>query len=95
MEIQPLRTQIEKTIQTLLGLVVLEHPNGFPRSESNLYLVAASGKILWKAEKPDPNTLFSRVRLNDDQTLSAYTTGGHACDLELKTGKLIEFTRIA
>lgn len=95
MEIQPLRTQIEKTIQTMLGLVVLEHPNGFPRSESNLYLVTPGGKILWKAEKPDPNTLYSRVRLNDDQTLSAYTTGGHACDLELKTGKLIEFTRIA
>lgn len=95
MEIQPLRTQIEKTIQTMLGLVVLEHPNGFPRSESNLYLVTPNGKILWKAEKPDPNTLYSRVRLNDDQTLSAYTTGGHACDLELKTGKLIEFTRIA
>lgn len=94
MEIQPLRTNIEKTIQTMLGLLVLEQPNGFPRYESNLYIVTASGKILWKAEKPDPNTLYSRVRLNDDETISAYTIGGHACDLELKTGKLIGFTRI-
>ncbi|MCX7753951.1 MAG: hypothetical protein N2117_01725 [Anaerolineales bacterium] len=95
MEIQPLRTNIEKTIQTMLGLLVLEQPNGFPRYESNLYIVTASGKILWKAEKPDPNTLYSRVRLNDDETISAYTIGGHACELELKTGKLIGFTRIA
>ncbi|MCS6993815.1 MAG: hypothetical protein NZP74_08275 [Anaerolineales bacterium] len=94
MEIQPLRTNIEKTIQTMLGLLVLEQPNGFPRYESNLYIVTASGKILWKAEKPDPNTLYSRVRLNDDETISAYTIGGHACELELKTGKLIGFTRI-
>lgn len=95
METQPLRTSIEKTIQTMMGLLVLEHPNGFPRAESNLYVVASSGKILWKAQKPDPNTLFSRVRLNDDETISAYTTGGHACELELKTGKLIGFSKIS
>ncbi|PWH17397.1 MAG: hypothetical protein DDG60_02075 [Anaerolineae bacterium] len=95
MEIQPLRTSIEKTIQTMLGLLVLEQPNGFPRYESNLYIVTASGKILWKAEKPDPNSLYSRVRLNDDETISAYTTGGHACELDLRTGKLLGFTQIA
>lgn len=95
MEIQPLHTPIDKFIQTRMGLLVLEQPNGFPRYESNLYVVAASGKIAWKAEKPDPNTLYSRVRLNDDETISAYTTGGHACELDLKTGKLISFSRIS
>ncbi len=95
METQPLRTSIEKTIQTMMGLLVLEHPNGFPRTESNLYVVTSSGKILWKAQKPDPSTLFSRARLNDDETISAYTTGGHACELELKTGKLISFSKIS
>jgi len=94
METQPLHTSVEKTIQTMMGLLVLEQPNGFPRGESNLYVVTSSGKILWKAQKPDPNTLFSRVRLNDDETISAYTTGGHACELELKTGKLIGFNKI-
>lgn len=95
MENQPLHTSIEKSIQTMLGLLVLEQPNGFPRYESNLYVVSISGKILWKAEKPDPNTLYSRVRLNDDETISAYTIGGHACELELKTGKLMSFSRIS
>ena len=90
MELQPLHTKIDKSIQTKIGSIILENPDRFPYTESNLYCVAPNDKILWKAEKPDPSTLYSRVRLNEDgATLSAYTTGGHACDLELKTGKII------
>ena len=90
MDTQPLHTRIEKIIQTRVGLIVLENPDRFPRSESNLYCVSTNQKILWKAEKPDVSTLYSRVRLNEDgTTLSTYTIGGHACDLELSTGKLI------
>ncbi len=95
MDIQPVHTSIDKAIQTMQGMLVLEAANGFPRFDSNLYIVGASGKIIWKAQKPDANTLYSRVRLNDDETISAYTTSGHACELELKTGKLISFTKIA
>jgi len=96
MDIQPLHTKIEKTIQTVAGEIVLENPTGFPRGESNLYSVDPySGKILWRAEKPDAYTLFSRVRLSEEGlTVSAYTTSGHACDLELRTGKLISHTII-
>lgn len=90
MDIQPLHTKIDKIIQTRIGLVVLEVPDRFPYTDSNLYCIAPNNQVLWKAEKPDPNTLYSRVKLNDDgATLSTYTIGGHACDLELKTGKLI------
>ena len=79
----------------MFGHIALESPNGFPRSESNLYCVSPNGKLVWKAEKPDVNALFSRVRLNEDgNTFSAYTIGGHACELELKTGKLISYTSI-
>ncbi|HLO32854.1 MAG TPA: hypothetical protein VK249_27165 [Anaerolineales bacterium] len=95
MDIEPLHTKIDKTIQTRVGSIVLESSDRFPRSECNLYCIASNGKILWKAEKPNPDTLYSRVRLNEDgTTLSAYTIGGHACDLELSTGKLISQTTI-
>ncbi|MEB2333762.1 MAG: hypothetical protein OZ914_05525 [Anaerolineaceae bacterium] len=95
MDIQPLYTKIDKTIQVNAGVIVLENPSGFPRNESNLYLLGHDGTILWKAEKPDAGTFFSRVRLNDDsETFSAYTIHGHACELALKTGKLISFTSI-
>jgi hypothetical protein len=95
MELQPLHTKIDKIIQIRIGSVVLESPDRFPFTESNLYCVAPNDRILWKAEKPNPNTLYSRVRLNEDgATLSSYTTGGHACELDLNTGKLLSQTTI-
>ena len=95
MEDGPLHTKIEKSILTQLGEIVLEDPHGFPRHESNIYLVSKEGKITWKAEKPDADTLFSRMRLNEDgQTLSTYTLDAHACDLDLRTGKIVRQTRI-
>lgn len=95
MEIQPLHTKVEKTIQTLFGSVVLESTGGFPKNESNLYCASPDGKVLWHAEKPDPYTLYSRVKLNEDgATLSTYTLGGHACDLDLRTGKILSKTSI-
>ena len=95
MELQPLHTKVEKSIQTMFGVVVLESPDGFPRIESNLYCVSADGKIVWRAEKPDPQTLYSRVKFNEDgATLSTYTLGGHDCELELKTGKILSKTSI-
>jgi hypothetical protein len=95
MDVVALYTQIEKTIQINAGVIVLENPSGFPRNDTNLYLINQYGEILWKAEKPESGTFFSRVKLNEDgDTFSAYTIGGHACELELRSGKLISFTRI-
>jgi hypothetical protein len=93
MDVEALYTQVEKIIQVNAGVIVLENPVGFPYNETNLYLINQKGEILWKAEKPVPGTSFSRVKLNEDgDTFSAYTLGGHACDLELRSGKLISFT---
>lgn len=95
MNIQPLHTKIDRAIQSSYGTIVLEDPMGFPRGESNLYCIASDGKIVWKAEKPDPYTLYSRVRFNEDGlTLSTYTLSGHACDLDLGTGKILSKTSI-
>jgi len=95
MEINPLHTKVDKFIQTRQGTVVLESPNGFPRGESNLYCISTDEKIVWNAEKPEPYTLYSRVKLNEDgATLSTYTLSGHACELDLKTGKILSKTSI-
>ncbi len=95
MEINPLHTKIDKSIQTMHGYVILENPDGFPRGESNLYCISANGKIVWKAEKPSADTLYSRVRFNEDgMTLSTYTINGHACDLDPGTGKILSQTSI-
>jgi hypothetical protein len=94
MDFAPLHTQAVKTIVTKVGLLVLEALDGFPRGESNLYCLGGSGVLVWAAEKPDPNTLYSRVRLNDDETISAYTVSGHSCELNLKNGKIFQAIKI-
>ena len=95
MDIKPIHTKVEKSIQTNFGFVVLESPEGFPHGESNLYCVSGDGKMVWTAQKPDPYTLYSRVKLNEDgATLSTYTLSGHACELELGTGTILSKTSI-
>lgn len=90
MDVKPLHTKIEKSIQTIVGTILLENPDQFPRGDTNLYCITPAGKIVWMAEKPEPYTLYTRVKLNEDgATLSTYTLGGHACDLELSTGKIL------
>lgn len=89
-EIEPLHTQVQKTIHTVVGIIVLEEPLGFPVDESNLYCIGPSGHILWKADKPEPAGLYSRVMLNTDSyTLSAYAVTGQACEIELSSGHLL------
>lgn len=92
MDIKPLHTTVEKTIQIKNGTVIMESHSGFPFSDSNLYLIAPNGTIIWKAEKPEPKTLFSKVKLNDDMTLSTFTISGQLCEINMDTGKIISST---
>jgi outer membrane protein assembly factor BamB len=89
-ERRPRHTKIEKEIVTALGVVVLEHPVGYVRDESNLYCVSNDGKILWFAELPEQNILYTRVRFDDlGEKLLTYSVRGHACEIDPKTGKLL------
>jgi hypothetical protein len=95
MEITPLHTKADKVIQLTGGMIVLEDPKGFPSNESNLYYVSLEGTILWRAEKPEPQALYSRMRLNENgRTLSTYTLGGHSCELDVQTGRILSQTKI-
>lgn len=89
MEIVPIYTKIEKIIEIKTGTIVMESPNGFPIEEANLYMLSPTGETLWKAEKPDPKILFAKVKLNDNYTISTFTTNGLFCDINLETGKII------
>lgn len=83
-------TQIEKTLDTVSGKVVLENPTSYPRDESNLYCIGVDGSIVWFAERPEGGAHYSRVRFDDrGEKLITYSTRGHACEVDLKTGALI------
>jgi hypothetical protein len=87
---QPRHTKIVKVIALKGGNVVLEDHARYPLSESNLYFLSEAGEPIWDAERPAPDAHYIRVKLDDDaMQLSAYTTGRHACELDLKTGKLL------
>ncbi len=87
---QARHTKIEKVIAIREGNVILEDHVRYPLAESNLYFVSEYGETIWDAERPAPDAHYIRVRLDEDgKHLSAYTTGRHACDIDLKTGKLI------
>jgi len=89
-EIDARYTRIDKTIDSVVGKVVLENAASYPRDESNLYCVSTAGKIVWFAERPDDGSHYSRVRFDDQgEKLLTYSTHGHACELDLKTGKLL------
>lgn len=89
-ELHPRHTKIEKLIEVSSGTAILEQYSGYPLGESNLYFVTSTGELLWHAERPAPDAHYIRVRLNEDgKTLSAYTTGRHACEIDLKTGSLL------
>ncbi len=88
--LQPRHTRIEKVIAVKDGNVILEDHNRYPLGESNLYFVSEIGEPIWDAERPAPDVHYIRLRLDDGgMKLSAYTTGNHACELDLKTGKLL------
>ena len=94
-EIEPLHTEVQKTIQTIVGIIVLENPSGFPFSESNLYCVNGKGETVWKAEKPEPTGLYNRAMLNmDGNSLSAYAVTGQACEIDLRNGHLLNQVKI-
>ncbi len=89
-DLKPRHTQIEKAINTTLGNVILENPVGYPRDESNLYCIANDGTLLWFAALPEAGAFYSRVKFDDQgEKLLTYSTRGHACEIDLKTGKLL------
>lgn len=89
MQITPLHTSVEKLIELKRGVVVLESTNGFPLNETNLYMLSPNGDVLWKAEKPAANTIFTKVKLNEDSSISTFTNSGQFCEIDIETGKII------
>jgi hypothetical protein len=88
--IEPRHTTIVSVIEVNTGRAILEDHARYPLSDSNLYFVSRDGEAVWEAERPAPDAHFIRVRLNDDgRSLSAYTTGRQACEIDLKSGKLL------
>jgi hypothetical protein len=88
-------TEIEKEINVQIGTVILEKPAGHPRGEANLYCLGQDGAVIWVAQLPEVGALYTRVKFDDQgEKLLTYSTRGHACEIDLQTGKLLNQTSI-
>ena len=86
----PRYTRITKVITVSGGKAILEDHTRYPPGECNLYFLADNGSLVWHAERPTPETHYIRVRLSEDgRVLSAYTTDAIACEIDIKSGKLL------
>lgn len=86
----PRHTRITKVITVAAGKAILEDYPRYPADASNLYFLDKSGELLWYAETPAPETHYIRVKLSQDgRTLSGYTTDSTACEIDIKSGKLL------
>src|SRR5437016_3967889 len=89
-DFKPRYTGIEKEINAQIGTVILENPSGHPRTEPNLYCVGQDGKVIWVAQVPEVGALYTRVKFDEQgEKLLTYSTRGHACEIDLQTGKLL------
>ena len=87
---KPRHTRIQKVISVTAGKAILEDHTRHPATESNLYFVGENGELVWQAERPTPQSLYIKVKLNQDgRTLSAYTTDSTACEIDIRSGKLL------
>ena len=94
-DIKPIHTPVLKTIQTLVGTIVLEDPIGYSRDETNLYCIGRNGEVVWQAEKPGREALYNRVMLNKDgNSLLTYTITDQACEIDLFSGKLMSQVKL-
>lgn len=89
MQITPLYTSVEKHIELKKGVIVLESPNGCPLNETNLYMIDSYGDIIWKAEKPAQNVLFTKMKLEEDSFISTFTNNGQFCEIDIENGKIL------
>ena len=86
----PRHTKITKVISVPAGKAILEDYTRYPADVSNLYFLNESGELVWYAERPAPETHYIRVKLSQDgRTLSGYTTDSTACEIDIKSGKLL------
>ena len=90
-DIEPRHTKIAKVISVTSGKAILEEHARYPVGESNLYFVSeerGTRLVGRTARRRTPTT--SGCSLNEDgRSLSAYTTGRHACEIDIKSGKLL------
>jgi len=86
----PRHTRVVETVVTAFGTLVREDYRHYPNEESNLYLVDSANTVLWFAQRAMPDDSYANpiVVLGNDK-VRCYSAKGIECDIDLKTGRLL------
>jgi hypothetical protein len=91
MDIRARHTKIVEKIDTQFGTLVREDYYGYPRSESNLYMVDAQGKPIWFAERvANDDSYANPIRQLGECRIKCASWNGFDCEIDIKSGKLID-----
>ncbi len=96
MAIRPRHTKVIESLDTPFGTLVREDYCGYPKSESNLYMIDASGNPVWFAERPMDHDAFANpLHGLGPISVKCGSWKGFDCEIDLRHGKLIhaEFTK--
>lgn len=90
MKLTPRHTKIVEQIATPLGVLIREDYFGFPGTESNIYMVDPAGQVRWFAERAMGSDAFANpIHELSDTAFKCASWNGFTCEIDLKTGKLI------
>jgi len=69
---------------------VREDYHGYPKDESNLYLVDSENNVVWFAQRAMKDDCYANpvVPVSQDK-IKCFSGKGWECEIDLKTGRLI------
>jgi hypothetical protein len=90
MSIEARYTQVVETVDTPFGTLVREDYYGYPKSESNIYMLSPHGTLLWFAERAmDDDAYANPICKAGEASINCASWNGFDCEINLEDGKLI------
>lgn len=85
----PKHTNIKEAIDVNGGILVREDYFGYPKGESNIYLLIEGNKIEWFAELPMENDAYVNPIVLGKESFKCGSWNGFTCTVSLIDGKII------
>ena len=88
--IKPLNTKIEETQKLKNGFLIRECYYDYPKGKSNIYKIDLSKKIVWYAELPFEDDVYSNSIILKEDYFICSSWKGVTCHISLEDGNITE-----
>jgi hypothetical protein len=81
---------VEESHDTPFGTLVREDYYGYPKTESNLYMLDSNGRPVWFAERLLPDDVYANPIANlGASSFNCASWQGVTCEIDLRTGRIV------